>query len=216
MAFRVGLPNFSKGELGPELIARTDVAAYGAGVRRARNVFIRKYGGLTKRMGTRFVSEVYDSSQPVRLLPFQFSIEQAYALELGQGYMRAGALGGMVLNEELAITGITKAAQAQVTAALHGYSPGDQVYFKGVAGMVEINGLTGRVVSVTGVNTFTVDINTTAFAAFTSATGGITRTTPPPDPTPDPVVPPVVDPPEPPETGGGAGRPRKPYEAVSD
>jgi hypothetical protein len=214
MAFRVNVPSFSKGEIGPELVARTDVAAYGTGVRRARNVFIRKYGGLSKRMGTRFVAEVFDSSQPVRLLPFQFSIEQAYALEMGQGYMRASALGGMVLNEELAIVGITKALQAQVTAALHAYSVGDQVYFKGVVGMDEINGRTGRVVAVTGADTFTVDIDTRAFGTFVSATGGITRVAPPPAPPEPPVVPPVVDPPEPPETGGGGGGPRKPNEQI--
>lgn len=214
MAFRVAIPNLSKGELGPELIARTDVAAYGAGVRRARNVIIRKYGGMSKRMGTRFVSEVFDSTQPVRLLPFQFSIEQAYALEMGQGYMRAAALGGMVLNEELAITGITNAAQAQVTAALHAYSVGDQVYFKGVVGMDGINGRTGKVLTVPGANTFTVDIDTRAMGAFVSAEGGITRTAPPPAPEPDPVIPPVVEPPEPPSTGGGGGGPRRPNEQI--
>lgn len=205
MAFRTNLPNFSKGELAPELIARTDVASYSAGVRRGRNVFIRKYGGLSKRMGTRFVSEVLDASQPVRLLPFQFSIEQAYALEFGQGYMRPAANGGMLLEEALAITGIDRGLTTVIHAAFHGYAVGDLVYFRDVAGMPEINGRTAKVVAVGGPGAFTVDVDSRAFSPFTGDAGGITRAG---DPTPPPPPPPVPNPtptPTPPSTGGGGG-----------
>ena len=203
MAYRVSLPNFSKGELAPELIARTDVAAYGAGVRRARNVFIRKYGGLSKRMGTRFVAEVADATQPVRLIPFQFSIEQAYALEFGQGYMRPAALGGMLLEQALTITAIDRGATTIVHAAFHGNIVGDLVYFRDVAGMTQINGRQGKVISVGGTDTFTVDIDSRTFSPFTGDAGGITRTGPP---TPAPTPPPVPEPtpaPTPPDVGGG-------------
>ncbi len=205
MTFRVPLPNFSKGEIGPELVARTDVAAYGSAVRRARNVFIRKYGGLSKRMGTRFVAEVHDASKPVRLIPFQFSTVQAYALEFGQGYMRPAANGGMVLEQALTIEAITRGATTTIQAAFHGLAVGDEAYFQGISGTVELNGRMAKVIAVPSANTFVVDVNSTGFGAFTADSGGITRTA---DPTPPPPPPPVPDPtptPTPPPTGGGGG-----------
>lgn len=208
MAFRLPNVNFSKGEIAPQLLGRVDVQSYSAGVKKARNMIGLKYGGQTKRPGFRFVAEVHDNSGPVRLIPFQFDegkSGQNYALEMGQGYMRPAALGGMVLETELVITGITNATNAQVTAAYHGYSVGDVIYFKGQAGMTEINGRFGRVTSVIDADNFTVDLNSTSWGAWTANSGGITRTVAPdPDPVP-PSVPPVVEPPEPPPVGGGGG-----------
>src|SRR4051812_42441640 len=125
MAFRTGSANFSKGEIAEELIGRVDVAAYQTALRRARNVVILKYGGVTKRPGTRLVAEVY-ADQGVRLMPFQFSLTQTYALEMGQGYMRAAANGGMVIEEKLAITAITRGATTTIAAAYHAFNIGDQ------------------------------------------------------------------------------------------
>lgn len=207
MAYRASLPNFSKGEIAPDLLGRFDVDAYSSSVRLGRNVMVLKYGGLTKRPGTRLVAEVEDPSQPVRLMPFQFSLSQTYALEMGQGYLRVAALGGMVLNEELAITAITNAASAKVTAAYHGYVAGDRIYLTGISGALGdyLNGRIAKIVSVVNGNEFTIDIDTSGQAAFTAATGGITRSgAPDPDPTP-PVVPPPVDPPPKPPVGGGGG-----------
>jgi len=213
MAYRLAQPNFSKGEIAPDLYGRFDVDAYATALRKARNVVVLKYGGLTKRPGTRFVAEVLDASQPVRLIPFQFSIEQAYALELGQGYMRVAAAGGLVLNEELAITAISAEPQAKITAAYHGYSVGQDVYLAGIDGdLGEI--LNHRFFTVTEVvddHNFRIAMSTAGLPAFTSATGGITRTeAPDPDPD-DPVVPDPVDPPAPPSTGGGGGAGNIPY-----
>lgn len=216
MAYRVPLVNFSKGEIAPLLYGRIDVAAYGSALARARNVMVQKYGGVTKRPGMRFVAEVLDATQPVRLVPFQFSIEQAYALEMGQGYMRPAALGGMVLEGELRITGISNEPFALIQAAYHGYSVGDQVYFTGIVGPDELN---GRIATVTDAvrDGFRVNIDTSGMPAFVSASGGATNTAPPPPPEPDPVVPPPVPEPEPPPVGGGGGggtRPRDPNEEI--
>src|SRR3569623_458212 len=49
MALRTAQPNFSKGVISDELVARIDVAAYASGLKRAENVIILKYGGVTKR-----------------------------------------------------------------------------------------------------------------------------------------------------------------------
>ncbi len=207
MTFRAGQPNFSRGEIGPELRGRFDVDAYAAGVEQATNVIVMKYGGLTKRPGTRLVAEVIDDSEPTRIIPFQFSLTQTYALELGQGYMSPCALGGRILEEELAITAITNSTTAQVTAAFHEYVAGDLAYIVGVAGEIGdlLNGRAWPVLSVINANNFTIDADTLGLAAFTVATGGITRVGAPPPPPPPPPVPPPPPPPPPPSYGGGGG-----------
>jgi hypothetical protein len=186
MAFRAGLLNFSKGEIAEELIARVDVPSYNAALKKARNVVVLKYGGVAKRPGTRLVARAHDQENPVRLLPFQFSLTQAYVLEMGDQYMRPEALGGVVLEQALTITAITRAGNAQVTAAYHGYDVGDEVYFNDVSGMAEINGRIANVVSVVDDHNFTVNINTSGFSAFVSDAGGIARPDPPPPPSPPP------------------------------
>lgn len=205
--FRAVQPNFSRGELAPALYGRFDVDAWQSAVKRARNVIVLKYGGLAKRPGTHLVTEVLDASEENRLVPFQFSLTQTYALEMGQGYMSPCALGGRVVETELAITAITNAATAQVTAAFHGYAVGNLVHISGVAGQIGdlLNGRAWEVLSVVNANNFTIAANTVGLASFTTATGGITRVgAPVPDPSPPP-VPPPVEPPPPPDVWGGAG-----------
>lgn len=203
---RLAQVNFAKGEVSPEIYARFDVAARGSAVKRARNVRVMKYGGLAKRLGTHLVAEVLDASKPVRLIPFQFSLTQAYALEMGQGYMRPAANGGMVLEDDLAITGISSAGQAVIAAAYHGYSVGDQVYLTGGDGVMGalLNNRFWKVVAVPDAGHFAINANTSG-VTFSGWTGGITRSAPPAPPAPDPVVPDPVAPPTPPYTGGGGG-----------
>lgn len=211
MATFVAQPNFSKGEVSSEIRARFDTEAYPSGVRQARNVHVVRYGGLRKRMGTRLVHEVANATKPVRLIPFQFSIDQAYALEFGQGYMRPHAFGGAVLEQSLAITDISAAAQAVLTVAYHGYEVGDEIYLIGGGGFgpmaAMLNNRFWRVIAVLDDNRFRIDADTRGLT-FEGWNGGITRTAPPDPPEPPPVVPPPVDPPAPPKTGdpiGGGG-----------
>lgn len=206
MGYRAALLNFSKGEIAPELEARFDLPAYQVGLRRATNVKIRRTGGVSKRMGTRFVAQCLSSQ--ARLIPFQFSDEQGYANEFGQAYMRPLALGGAVLEDGLKITAITKAAAAKITAAYHGYSSGQQVYLTSAApttfGMVEILDRWLSVVSVIDANNFTVNINSTNFTTFGSDTGTVRSGAPTPPPAAPPVPPPAT-PPAPPVVGSGSG-----------
>lgn len=205
MAYRTGQVNFSRGELAPQLYGRWDVDSYGSALKQARNVVVLKYGGVTKRPGTHFVAEVYDASQPTRLLPFQFSLTQTYALEMGQGYMRVAANGGIVIEQELEITNITNAAHAQITAAFHGYEAGNQVWLTGIDGELGdfLNNRFWTVVSSIDDNNFTIDADTSGLLPFAGANGGDTRTQTPAPPPPPPPVPPPSPPPPPPPTGGG-------------
>lgn len=81
-------PTFTGGELSPSLYARVDLARYGTSVRTGKNFVVRAYGGLVNRSGFQFVGEAKTSLTRVRLIPFEFSTEVAYVIELGVGYAR--------------------------------------------------------------------------------------------------------------------------------
>jgi hypothetical protein len=202
--FRSGLFNFSKGELAPALYGRVDVAAYSAALRRAENVVVLKYGGVTRRMGSRFVYEIkapaggWSSAEAgQRLIPFEYSIEQTYMLLFTQAKMRPAALGGMVLEQGLTVQAATKTNPVRITANYHGYANGDEVFFAGVVGMVELNGQT-LPVTVIDASTFSVPVDGTRYGAFVSDSGGVINPGPPPPPPDPPVVPPPIVDPDPP------------------
>ena len=199
---RVGQHNFSRGVLSKELWGRTDIAPYNAAVRQGKNVLILKYGGLTKRPGTRLVYEITDGAK--RLMPFEGAYEASYALLFGQGNMRLGALGGMVLEQALTVEAVSTANPAVITAAFHGLATGDEVFFSGVAGAV---GLNGRILVATVINDnqFSVPVDGASLGTFTGDAGGTTRTTEPTPPPPPIDVPDPVPPAEPPPVGGGGG-----------
>lgn len=202
---KIALPNFSKGEISPDLYGRIDTAQYSAALKVARNFIVQKYGGVTFRSGTRLVGKVDDPTKPVRLVPFQFSISQSYVMVMGQGTMRPAALGGFVLEQNTKITAVTKGNPTILTVPFHGYEVGDRIYFTGVEGMIELNNRFGKVLSTPDADTVTVDIDSTNFADFISSDGTENVAPPPPPPAPPP-VPPVVPPPPPPDVGGGGGR----------
>lgn len=79
---------FNAGEIGPRLAARVDFAKYGHAAARVENLIPLPQGGLTRRPGTRFVATAADHDSRPKLLPFEFSTEQAYVLEAGEGRFR--------------------------------------------------------------------------------------------------------------------------------
>jgi hypothetical protein len=87
---------FAGGEITPELVGRTDLERYAQSVQTCRNFIVTPTGILKNRPGTKLVAEVKDSSKRVRLVPFVFNVDQAYALEFGDGYVRFHTLGGVV------------------------------------------------------------------------------------------------------------------------
>jgi hypothetical protein len=70
-------------------------------------------------------------------------------------------------SESLAIRAITQAGQAQITSYNHNLQVGRYVEISGVEGMLAINNLYARVQSVIDASTFTVNIDSTGFAAYT-------------------------------------------------
>lgn len=90
--------SFNAGELSPQLKGRIDLKKYGTGCEVLYNFLPQLYGPARKRPGTRFVREVKNSANAVRLVPFEYSTDQAYVLEFGNQYIRFYANGGIVIN----------------------------------------------------------------------------------------------------------------------
>lgn len=203
--------NFTRGIFSPVVQSRRDVDAWQAGAHRLVNVTLMKHGGVRKRMGTELVYVQPVDDDQTRMLPFTYSTGQSYALLMGQATMRPLALGGAVLSAGFGITGITRANPAVVTAPFHALTAGQEVYFGGIAGMIELNGRVARVVGVLDANNFSIGIDTTGFGEFTADDGTVRIAAPPPPP-PPPTVPDPTPPPDPPPTvppgGGGGGRGR--------
>lgn len=201
---RALLPNFSKGEIAPDLYGRIDTGQYSSALKTARNWIVQKYGGISFRPGTRVVGKWDDPDEPLRFVPFQFSIDQAYVLAMGQGLMRPLANGGYVIEQDTQITGITLGYPTALEIPFHGYSAGDRLYLAGIEGTTELNGRFVEVLTVPDADTITIDLDSTNFGAFVSSDGTLNAGPPPAPPAP-PVVPPVVVPPSEPDVGGGGG-----------
>ena len=81
-------PSLSAGELAPGLQGRVDTARYSIAVKLARNVVVRPTGGMSKRSGTIFRNKVKNGVVSGRLLPFTYSTEIRYLVEVGDLYFR--------------------------------------------------------------------------------------------------------------------------------
>ncbi len=79
---------FTAGELSPWLSTRFDLAQYSKGAARIENFLVEPYGGITRRHGTRFVSEIYNSSGTSRFFPFTYSENDYLLLEIFLGGIR--------------------------------------------------------------------------------------------------------------------------------
>jgi hypothetical protein len=79
---------FIGGELSPLLSSRDDYVRWPAGCDRLENFFPLVQGPITRRPGTRFISEVKNSANRTWLIPFVFSTTTAYIIEAGDKYFR--------------------------------------------------------------------------------------------------------------------------------
>lgn len=173
MASSVTQRSFAAGEIAPALYARVDTVKYATGLKKLLNAYVLRHGGMSNRPGTIFLGEVSDSSKETVLIPFVFSVEQAFVLEFGDEYMRVIKDGAYIYEASKVITGITQANPAVVSVTAHGYSNGDEVYIQSVAGMTQVNNRQFKVAGVTA-NTFQLqymdgtNVNSTAFTAYSS------------------------------------------------
>jgi hypothetical protein len=96
--------SFNGGELSPLLSSRIDQQRYTAGCRTLRNMTVYPHGAAVRRPGMRHMGTGLPlqpaGSAAVRLVPFVFSQEQAYVLELGEGVMRVWKDDGLVVSAD--------------------------------------------------------------------------------------------------------------------
>jgi hypothetical protein len=170
--------SFSAGELAPTIFARTDIAAYHQGAARMRNFFVDYRSGASTRTGTKFIIQAFNSAKAVRLIPFIYSTVTTYVIEFGDGYCRFLNNGASVLETGFAISGITAANPAVVTAVGNNFVNGDWVFISGVVGMPQINGryysvtVVGAAVTLSDVNGNA--INASSYGTYVSG-GTISR-----------------------------------------
>lgn len=97
-----------------------------------------------------------------------------YSTPAGSEFVPLTGLPANATNVSLTITGISKAANASITAT-HAFTSADigvtTVTFHNVVGMTQMNTLSGVIQSVTSTTSFTVNINSTSFTTYVS--GGI-------------------------------------------
>ena len=91
-------PSFAGGEFAPSLYGRVDIQKYSIGCKTVRNFLIHKHGGASNRPGTKYIAETKDSAKKARLVPFEFSTVQSYAIEFGDKYCRFYMNGAQILD----------------------------------------------------------------------------------------------------------------------
>ena len=108
--------NFTAGELSPRLDGRTDVNKYFNGCSRLENFIIHPHGGASRRPGTKFIASVKTAANATRLIPFEFSVTQAYVLEFGHNYFRIYKDGGQVVSSGSAVEVATPYGTSDLSA----------------------------------------------------------------------------------------------------
>lgn len=89
--------NFSLGEISPKMYGGFDLEQYGAATKTCLNFIPSHLRCLTRRPGTYFIRELEDSDKESRLIPFQYSNQQSYVLELNEGSVRFYKDQGIIL-----------------------------------------------------------------------------------------------------------------------
>lgn len=160
--------NFTAGEQSPLLRGRVDIAKYPNSARTIENFRIMAHGGIQKREGSIFASEVRYSDKKTRLIEFEFSTTQAYTLEFGDKYIRIYRNNGQVTYSH-SITGVTKANPAVVDFGFEkNHRTGDKVDISSVGGMTELNGNTYTITRVDNFS-FSLDgVDSTSYGTYTS------------------------------------------------
>ena len=89
--------SFAGGEVSQDMWGRIDDGKYQTGLAECRNFMVRPQGPIENRPGTTFVSFAKYHDQPVRLIPFIYSIDQSMVLEVGHLYIRFHTLGATLI-----------------------------------------------------------------------------------------------------------------------
>lgn len=87
--------SLNAGEITPMLYGRTDLAKYSSALQTCKNAIPKPHGAVVRRPGLEYIATA-NSTDNVRLIPFEFSTTQAYVIETGPYYMRFYMDGGQI------------------------------------------------------------------------------------------------------------------------
>jgi len=165
----------SGGELDPALHSHSDLAKFQTGVALADNWHVIAQGGMKTRSGTAFVGETPNQSAgPVRLVEFEFNVDQTYVLvlhDLKAAFVRdTSGSAGYILETGQNVISVTLTNPCVVEQTGHLYANGDMIYLEGLGGTTELNGRYVFAANVTANTYELVGIDATGYTPFT--TGG--------------------------------------------
>lgn len=126
---RLYQPSFTGGELSSSLYARTDLAKYAAGLKKAKNVFVHAHGGVSNRAGFEFIGTTAGNKK-ARQIPFVFDpvSNQTYNIELTNQKMRFYRAGAVITQAAKAIINISQDGTSLIISCYnHGFDNGDEV-----------------------------------------------------------------------------------------
>jgi len=85
--FSPSMFSFTSGQVSPKLEARSEFQKYDSSCRVLENFLVHTQGPVSRRPGTRFITDANDSTSAVRLIPFEYSTDDAYVLTFEDGIM---------------------------------------------------------------------------------------------------------------------------------
>ncbi|WP_424245894.1 hypothetical protein Dip510_000828 [Elusimicrobium posterum] len=91
--------NFSGGEIDQEMQYKVDQARRAVSVAKAYNMYVQKNGALSTKPGTMAMAQAKYADKKCRIIPFTFSSDQAYILEVGENYIRYHTTSGTITDE---------------------------------------------------------------------------------------------------------------------
>ncbi len=80
--------SFNSGELSPLLKYRVDLQRRQMGVETMTNMIVKPQGAVFRRPGTEYIADVNNSTEAVRMFPFEYSDTDSYVLVFNDGIIR--------------------------------------------------------------------------------------------------------------------------------
>src|SRR5574343_2105200 len=143
------------GEVSPLMEGRTDLDRYPSSCRRLFNAVASPLGAAICRSGTEFANPHYDGSKYSRLLPFVFSEEDWYIIEMADQRIRFHNDAGLLSYAPVACAIVTTAPFV-ISSATLAANIGDEVALTGLPAEYNLNGVPVKITAKVGIN-YTLD-----------------------------------------------------------
>ena len=130
------LTNFNSGELSELLIGRVDIEKYANGVSTLENFYNMLQGGILRRPGSRYVASTKDDGI-ARIIPFQYSSDLDYVLEMGDEYFRLYSNGADLVEQSLDVTKLLLNNNTDVDGSLEFIDSGDTGHIVSTVGTAQ-------------------------------------------------------------------------------